>query len=142
MSYDNILYYFLRTLEEGTGVGFSVTLYMKGLVVEGNMIPSKKYYEELSKFLDQVITVRESLDSIKKEKFEKFKQDLKQSMESRTKNSYYDQEMYIYLDNATIYLSDSKLGRFAYLWRGKLSSVDSFSMGNSGNKYEDITPSE
>jgi hypothetical protein len=137
-----MLYYFLKRIEEGTGAGFGVTLYMKGLIVEGMIVQSKKYYDQLLQFFDEVITMKDNLDSTKKEKFEKYKKYFKVSIVSRIKNSSYDQEMYIHLDNATIFQSGSDVGRYAFLWRGKLSSVDSFSIGNSGNRYEEVKESK
>ena len=51
MSNDEVLEYLVQKVEE-TAIGFSVTLNVNGLVIVGESIRSKLYYDHLSRLFD------------------------------------------------------------------------------------------
>ena len=51
-SQDEVLEYLVRILEE-TDTGISLTLSVNGLIISGQMISSKRYFDELSNFYNE-----------------------------------------------------------------------------------------
>jgi len=129
MSSDEVLEYLVQKTEE-TGIGMTVTLSMNGLIISGQIIRSKQYYEEMSNFLDsgEIKSTNEQDIKTFSNYIESYKQFIEQiKIQSQTKIS--GNPKYIHLSNATIQPSDSEYSIPAPLWRGKLSSVDGFSIG-------------
>jgi|SRR5215212_10476650 len=130
MSSDEILEYLVHQVEE-TGVGKPVTLCVNGLIVTGIIIRAKYYYDRMSIMFDND---EEKLtnDQIEVETMDKYKEHYKQFMlQLRSKHiENHHSPKYIHLHNVKIYSLDFLSVPFPTdLWRGKLSSIDGFSLG-------------
>jgi type III secretory pathway component EscR len=129
MSSDEILEYFVQRVEE-TGIGKNITLCVNGLVVTGYIIRAKMYYDIMSTIDNNEVKLTN--DQIELETMDKSKEHYKEFMlqlrNKHTENSH--SPKYIHLRNVKIYSSDVLSIPFpTELWRGKLSSVDGFSLG-------------
>jgi hypothetical protein len=126
-SQDEVLEYLVKKVEE-TGAGSSITLCMNGSIIVGDIMSSKMYYEEMSKFFDGVdLTTNNRLDI---ETGRKYLEHYKQFMRERARSSEeQNNPRYIHLNKVVIYPSDPSHPSGASVWRGKLSSVDGFSLG-------------
>jgi hypothetical protein len=142
-SNDEVLIYLVQKVEE-TGVGISVTLMIGGLVVVGGLIRSKLYYDYLSSCFDiytdeseggtrEYGVIRDTKDPIELETLEKHSKDWKEFItRSRDKKDSDSRPKYIHLQNAEVWeIFSTEPFRFEY-WRGKLSSIDGFSLGTRG----------
>ena len=119
---DSVLEFFVQEVED-TGMSFAITLYMRG-----NIIRVKQYYDELSTFLDEdTETSMEDMDPKERQVFENYKENLRQFARDRLRHSKYESG-FLHLRRATITQCGSDES-YAILWRGKISSVDSFSLG-------------
>jgi hypothetical protein len=126
--------YFLEQIELNNII-ISMTLYMNGLIIEGQIIQSKDYYEKLSKILDDIANKnKDNLDSKENQKFEDYRESLRQFMADRATDSRYESE-YIHMERATIWQPGTE-EYHAHLWRGKISAVDSFSIGSKSHVEE------
>jgi hypothetical protein len=148
MSNDEILEFFVQKVEE-TSIGFSVTLTIGGLVVEGELVRSKLYYDYLSrlfetytdksaegKTIEENVFIPKTKDLIELETLDKYHKDWKKFvMELRSKNDKDNSSpKYIHLYNVEIReIFSTEPFRFKY-WRGKLSSIDGFSLGRSSKQ--------
>jgi hypothetical protein len=135
-SHDEILEFLVKKVEE-TGVGFNITLCMKGLIVTGVLMRSKLYYEEMSKFLDNLGEPSSENQSVI-EQWDKYLGEYKQFMNQMKEKSNEKVEVnpkIIHLSGAMIYPSSDVPGSdlphpiIAKFWRGQLSSVDGFFLG-------------
>jgi len=130
---DNLLGFFLSKTEEQK-FGISITLCVRGAIVAGTLIDKKKYFEQTMKFLhmkptdlDKDATAKQILE------FEDLINDLKKEFESVQS----DQEIkYIHLKNVSIRNASDGSKTSSPLWRGKISSIDGFSLGVSHNTHE------
>lgn len=61
MSNDEVLEYLVKEVEE-TGVGTTISLYINGLIVTGQLIRSKRYYDLMSSIHDERITMTNDLN--------------------------------------------------------------------------------
>jgi hypothetical protein len=132
---DEVLEYLVQKVEE-TGVGFSVTLNIKGLVIVGELMRSKLYYDHMSSLFDTLGETKghgviyDTKDPIELETLEKYSKDWKEFMtKSRDKkDSDNSRPKYIHLHNVEVWeVFSTEPFRFEY-WRGKLSSIDGFSL--------------
>jgi hypothetical protein len=140
MSSDEVLEYLVQKTEE-TSIGISVTLTINGLVILGELISSKNYYDYMSGLFDtfneksEEKTVENTANPDNKEpvKIETQNNHRKEFKEVTIKmRSKKDQEngepKYIHLHNVEVWeIFSTEPFRFEY-WRGKLSSVDGFSV--------------
>ena len=135
ISNDEVLEYLIQKVEE-TKIGPSVTLAIGGLVVVGGLVSSKVYYDYLSSLFD-IYTDKskgetiEHKDSIELEALEKYSKDWKESMIKLRdkKDGDNDRLTHIHLHNVEVWqVFSTEPFRFEY-WRGKLSSIDGFSLG-------------
>lgn len=135
ISNDEVLEYLIQKVEE-TKIGPSVTLAIGGLVVVGGLVSSKLYYDYLSSLFD-IYTDKskgetiEHKDSIELEALEKYSKDWKESMIKLRdkKDGDNDRPTHIHLHNVEVWeVFSTEPFRFEY-WRGKLSSIDGFSLG-------------
>lgn len=140
MSDDEVLEYLVQKVEE-TGVGLSVTLMTGGLVIVGQLTRSKLYYDYLLRLFEKSEEetkesglVLNTKDSVELETLERYSEDWKDFMtklRDRTdKNN--GNLTHIHLYNVEVWeIFSTEPFRFEY-WRGKLSSVDGFSLGTRG----------
>ena len=144
ISNDEVLEYLIQQVEE-TKMGPSVTLAIGGLVVVGGLVSSKVYYDYLSSLFDiytdksegETIERRalyDTKDPIELEALEKYSKDWKESMIKLRDKKDEDngRPMHIHLHNVEVWeVFSTEPFRFEY-WRGKLSSIDGFSLGTKG----------
>jgi hypothetical protein len=92
------------------------------------MISSKKYFDKISTFYndDKIATDDPSLTERGFPIMQQIKQFLQQKGKSGEERN---NPKHIHLDNVVIYPSDPQQPFGVNLWRGKLSSVDGFSLG-------------
>ena len=144
ISNDEVLEYVIQKVEE-TKIGPSVTLAIGGLVVVGGLVSSKLYYDYLSSLFDiytdksegetiERRAIYDTKDPIELEALEKYSKDWKESMIKLRdkKDGDNDRPTYIHLHNVEVWeVFLTEPFRFEY-WRGKLSSIDGFSLGTKG----------
>jgi hypothetical protein len=140
MSSDEVLEYLVQKTEE-TSVGISVTLTINGLVIVGELISSKNYYDYMSGLFGtftekpeektvENTTTPDSKEPVKIETQNNYRKDFKEVMiKMRSKKDQENGEpKYIHLHNTEVWeIFSTEPFRFEY-WRGKLSSVDGFSL--------------
>jgi hypothetical protein len=139
MSSDQVLEYLIQKTEE-TSIGISVTLTINGLVIVGELISSKNYYDYMSglfevseKSEEKIVENTATLDSDEPVKIETqniYREDFKEFMiKMRSKKNQENGEpKYIHLRSAEVWeIFSTEPFRFEY-WRGKMSSVDGFSV--------------
>jgi hypothetical protein len=125
---DEVLVHLIRIVEE-TGVGIGITLFVNGLTISGNMMSSKKYFDEISNHFneDNFAPDDPNFEGNTIPYLQQFRQFMHQSGISREEQ---DNPKYIHLEKVTIiYSSDSSHDYGATVWRGKLSSIDGFVIG-------------
>jgi hypothetical protein len=140
MSSDGVLEYLVQKTEE-TSIGTSVTLTINGLVIVGELISSKNYYDYMSGMFEaftekpeektiENTTTPHNNEPVKIETQNNYRKDFKEfiiKMRSK-KNQENGEPKYIHLRNAEVWeIFSTEPFRFEY-WRGKLSSVDGFSI--------------
>jgi hypothetical protein len=144
ISNDEVLEYLIQKVEE-TKIGPSVTLAIRGLVVVGGLVSSKLYYDRLSSLFDiytdksegetiERRAIYDTKDPIELEALEKYSKDWKESMIKLRdkKDGDNDRPTHIHLHNVEVWeVFSTEPFRFEY-WRGKLSSIDGFSLGTKG----------
>jgi hypothetical protein len=140
MSSDQVLEYLIQKTEE-TSIGINITLTINGLVIVGELISSKNYYDFMSGLLEaftekskekivENTTTANSSEPVKIETQNIYREDFKELMiKMRSKKDQENGEpKYIHLRNAEVWeIFSTEPFRFEY-WRGKLSSVDGFSV--------------
>jgi hypothetical protein len=128
LSSDEVLEYFVQRVEE-TGVGISIQLCVKGLIIVGSLTSSKQYYDRMSTIFNsnmQIETNDQTEIKLGYDYFEHYKQFM---LEKRKHSEEQGGSKYIHLHNVVIYPTDPSKPITADYWRGKLSSVDGFSLG-------------
>jgi hypothetical protein len=141
MSYtDEVLEFLVRKVEE-TGVGIAITLCVNGLVVTGTTMRSRLYFDEMSKLFDTSDSRKFEFstdDPIERDIGKKYFQDYKEFMQRKGAESHNAKEVnskFIHLSRVMIYptdefpSSDFRHPVTGLLWRGRLSSVDGFFIG-------------
>jgi hypothetical protein len=126
-SQDEVLEYLIKRVEE-TGLGTSITLSVNGSTISGEMISSKRYFDEMSNYFSEDNITAD--DRALREKWLSYMQHVKQFLQQkgRGREEQHDPK-YIHLRDVVIYPSDPSDPSAAGAWRGKLSSVDGFSVG-------------
>jgi hypothetical protein len=109
------------------GLGFTITLNVGGLVVTGDVIGGKQYFEEFGKLFSQGIPadradVRASVENSYKQVGE----------DVYSQQSEWWQVGYIHLKNASVWIGSHMTP--PTLWRARISSVDSFMVGRLNNR--------
>ena len=133
MSDNDGLLEFLITKVEETGIGAGITLCVNGSIITGNLIKSRIYYDkmiEMYDFEDSQLTAKnpEELD-----KWNKYHTEYVGFINELKKQENLQNLKYIYLEHVTFRNANSNIPIQAIVWRGKLSSVDGFSIGISAN---------
>jgi hypothetical protein len=137
MSSDQVLEYLVQKSEE-TSIGINITLTINGLVIVGELISSKNYYDYMSGLLEEKSKEKiventatpDSSEPVKIETQNIYREDFKELMTKMRskKDQENDEPKYIHLRNAEVWeIFSTEPFRFEY-WRGKLSSVDGFSV--------------
>ncbi len=143
-SNDEVLEYIVQKVEE-TGVSSTVTLTIGGLIVVGGLIRSKLYYDYMSRWFDTSTKRSEgetrehevrydTKDPIELETLERYSKDWKEFMINlrQKKDKDNGRPTNIHLHNVEVWeIFSTEPFRFEY-WRGKLSSIDGFSLGTRG----------
>ena len=138
---EEVLEYLIQKVEE-TKIGPSVALAIGGLVVVGGLVGSKLYYDHLSSLFDiytdksegetiERRAIYDTKDPIELKALEKYSKDWKESMIKLRdkKDGDNDRPTHIHLHNVEVWeVFSTEPFRFEY-WRGKLSSIDGFSLG-------------
>jgi hypothetical protein len=139
-SNDEVLEYLVQKVEE-TGVGPSVTLMIGGLVIVGVLVRSKLYYDYLLSLFKKSegetkghSVILDTRDSVELETLERYFKDWKDFMtqlgDRKDKSS--DSLTHIHLQNVEVWEIFSTEPFWFEYWRGKLSSIDGFSLGTRG----------
>jgi hypothetical protein len=115
VSSDEVLEYLVQKTEE-TSVDFSVTLTIGGLVITGEMIRSKRYYDDISRLFETYteklegktaknIVIHETKDAVELETLENYYKDFKEFMiNMRSKNHENNRRpKYIHLQNVEVW---------------------------------------
>ena len=116
-----------------SGVSQSVTLFVGGAVISGEIISGQDYFEEMAK-------IAESANFHGPDGSEKILSEMSQGY--RKFKKFYDKpddagddwttptDYYIHLKGARVFTSNGTIpGRGDFLWRGRISCVDAWSIG-------------
>ena len=129
---DDLLEFLLRKVEE-TGIGAGITLCLNGSIITGNLVKSKIYYDKMIEMYDfdnSQLTAKNQ-DEVDKwngyySEYVAFINELKKQVDPQNLK-------YIHLEHVTFRNVNSNILTQAIVWRGRLSSVDGFSIGISTN---------
>lgn len=130
---DWFLVMLLNIVNQGT-IEFGLTLNVGGSVISGTLISGKKYFSEFAKQFSNAIGTPEeaSNEPSIEESFRKLG-DIYDLPEGKQGEELKNQApvTYIHLRDANVFFKDGTIPTgVGVFWRGKLSSVDGFSLGN------------
>jgi hypothetical protein len=149
---DKVLQFYVKMAEEVGFVNMPITLVVHGLIITGRLISSSKYFEKMSELFelsDMTVdhakdshyestgTSREEVTEISDFSFAEIKTQHKIFMNKRDKEE--DAEKYLADKSKLQYIHLKQViafpGGFTQphpmnIWRGKISSVDGFAIGN------------
>ena len=124
----SLLLYYVKKAEE-MDLGISLTLYVKGLIVEGITISRKIYYEEIQAILTSGTSALNDSNADKLDKVHSSLQDFIK-MEADKANTEFSVPEYVYLKDVKIYRGSPNDFVFTQHWVCNLSSIDAFSIGH------------
>jgi len=124
----SLLLYYVKKAEE-MELGISLTLYVRGLIVEGITISRKIYYEEIQAILTSGTPALNDSNADKLDKVHSSLQDFIK-MEIDKANTEFSVPEYIYLKDVKIYRGSPNDFVFTQHWVCNLSSIDAFSIGH------------
>ena len=124
----SLLLYYVKKAEE-MELGISLTLYVKGLIVEGITISRKIYYEEIQAILTSGTPALNDSNADKLDKVHSSLQDFIK-MEADKANTEFSVPEYVYLKDVKIYRGSPNDFVFTQHWVCNLSSIDAFSIGH------------
>ena len=124
----SLLLYYVKKAEE-MDLGISLTLYVKGLIVEGITISRKIYYEEIQAILTSGTPALNDSNADKLDKVHSSLQDFIK-MEIDKANTEFSVPEYVYLKDVKIYRGSPNDFVFTQHWVCNLSSIDAFSIGH------------
>ena len=124
----SLLLYYVKKAEE-MDLGISLTLYVKGLIVEGITISRKIYYEEIQAILTSGTPALNDSNADKLDKVHSSLQDFIK-IETDKANTEFSVPEYIYLKDVKIYRGSPNDFVFTQHWVCNLSSIDAFSIGH------------
>ncbi len=130
MSSDRVLEYLVQQVE-ATGIGVGITLCIRGLVVFGNMIRSKRYFDLMSEITNKSNLTFSTQDPKEIEMADDYFEHYQEFMKDMRKSSETESVKYIHLENAIIKSSINLEPIIASAWRGKIYSIDAFSVGHA-----------
>jgi hypothetical protein len=123
-----LLLYYVKKAEE-MELGIDLTLYVKGLIVEGITLSRNKYSEERQAILTSGTPTTNDSNADKLDKVHSSLQDF-MKMEIDKVNTEFSVPEYIYLKDVKIYRGSPNDFVFTQHWVCNLSSVDAFSIGH------------
>ena len=123
-----LLLYYVKKAEE-MELGINLTLYVRGLIVEGITISRKLYYEEIQAVLTSGTP---TLNDSNADKLDKVHSSLRNfiHLETEKEKTEFPVPEYIYLKDVKIYRGSPNDFVFTQHWVCNLSSVDAFSIGH------------
>jgi hypothetical protein len=127
MAHPLLLYYVIKA--EEMELGISLTLYVRGLIVEGITLSRNKYYEEIQAILTSGTPATNDSNADKLDKVHSSLQDFIHTETEKEKTEFSVPE-YIYLKDVKIYRGSPNDFVFTQHWVCNLSSVDAFSIGH------------
>jgi hypothetical protein len=125
-----LLLYYVKKAEE-MELGIDLTLYVRGLIVEGITLSRNKYYEEIQAILTSGTPTTTTNDS-SADKLDKVHSSLQDFIltETEKEKTEFSVPEYIYLKDVKIYRGSPNDFVFTQHWVCNLSSVDAFSIGH------------
>jgi hypothetical protein len=129
---DDLLEFLLRKVEE-TGIGAGITLCLNGSIITGNLIKSKIYYDKMIEMYDFDNSQLTAKNQDELDKWSGYYSEYVVFINELKKQEDPQNLKYIHLEHVTFRNVNSNILTQAIVWRGKLSSVDGFSIGISTN---------
>jgi len=129
---DDLLEFLLRKVEE-TGIGAGITLCLNGSIITGNLIKSKIYYDKMIEMYDFDNSQLTAKNQDELDKWNGYYSEYVVFINELKKQEDPQNLKYIHLEHVTFRNVNSNILTQAIVWRGKLSSVDGFSIGISTN---------
>ena len=127
-----LLEFLLRKVEE-TGIGAGITLCLNGSIITGNLIKSKIYYDKMIEMYDFDNSQLTAKNQDELDKWSGYYSEYVVFINELKKQEDPQNLKYIHLEHVTFRNVNSNILTQAIVWRGKLSSVDGFSIGISTN---------
>jgi len=121
---DEFLQFLVETINFTGSTGLGITLQMGGLLISGNVISGDKYFDRIAGIIygGQSNVPKEELPFFE-EYGDVYRQDRKTPSPSKLVLKY------IHLEDCTI-VDNHRVSAYSVLWRGRLSKIDGFFMGN------------
>ena len=129
---DEILEFLISKVEE-TGIGAGITLCMNGSILTGNLIKSKIYYDKMIEMYDFDNSQLTAKNPEEIDKWNDYHEEYVDLINELKKQDNQQNLKYIHLEHVTFRNVNSNILTQAIVWRGKLSSIDGFSIGISTN---------
>jgi len=129
---DELLEFLLRKVEE-TGIGAGITLCLNGSIITGNLVKSKIYYDKMIEMYDFDNSQLTAKNQDELDKWNGYYSEYVVFINELKKQEDPQNLKYIHLEHVTFRNVNSNILTQAIVWRGKLSSVDGFSIGISTN---------
>ena len=129
---DELLEFLLRKVEE-TGIGAGITLCLNGSIITGNLIKSKIYYDKMIEMYDFDNSQLTAKNQDELDKWNGYYSEYVVFINELKKQEDPKNLKHIHLEHVTFRNVNSNILTQAIVWRGKLSSVDGFSIGISTN---------
>jgi len=129
---DDLLEFLLRKVEE-TGIGAGITLCLNGSIITGNLVKSKIYYDKMIEMYDFDNSQLTAKNQDELDKWNGYYSEYVVFINELKKQEDPQNLKYIHLEHVTFRNVNSNILTQAIVWRGKLSSVDGFSIGISTN---------
>lgn len=113
------------------GIEIGITLNVSGLIISGVLVSGKKYFEEMSIFMKSASRQPDDISSALGDAWGKYTS-IYEKPEDAPDGWSVGPVGYVHLMNARFYTAGQKPipNNQGVLWRGKLSSVDGFFIGN------------
>jgi hypothetical protein len=129
---DEILEFLISKVEE-TGIGAGITLCINGSILTGNLIKSKIYYDKMIEMYDFDNSQLTAKNPEEIDKWNDYHEEYVDLINELKKQDNQQNLKYIHLEHVTFRSVNSNTLTQAIVWRGKLSSIDGFSIGISTN---------
>jgi hypothetical protein len=129
---DEILEFLIRKVEE-TGIGAGITLCMNGSILTGNLIKSRIYYDKMIEMYDFDNSQLTAKNQEEIDKWNDYHTEYVDLINGLKKQDNQQNLKYIHLEHVTFRNVNSNILTQAIVWRGRLSSIDGFSIGISTN---------
>ena len=129
---DELLEFLIRKVEE-TGIGAGITLCINGSIVTGNLIKSKIYYDKMIEMYDFDNSQLTAKNQEEIDKWNDYHTEYVNFINELKKQDNQQNLKYIHLEHVTFRNVHANILTQAIVWRGKLSSIDGFSIGISTN---------